>query len=193
MIACIALFVAMGGVSYAVATGSIDSRAIKDGSIRNKDFKNGTLRGQEAKRDGFGGGAIKESTLGKIPASSVRWALVNENGDIEEQSGGFTVISKPGINGQPATNPNVYINAGSTLVGHGLIATTAIQNSLNRTGSPDPDPAFAGNVAVGRCNTAAINCVPAGTNLDNVLVVRSLADNDNAMSQTRRFYVEVTE
>ncbi len=67
VIACIALFVAMGGVSYAVATGSIDSRAIKDGSIRNKDFKNGTLRGQEAKRDGFGGGAIKESTLGKIP------------------------------------------------------------------------------------------------------------------------------
>jgi len=193
VIACIALFVAMGGVSYAVATGSIDSRAIKDGSIRNKDFKNGTLRGQEAKRDGFGGGAIKESTLGKIPASSVRWALVNENGDIEEQSGGFTVISKPGINGQPATNPNVYINAGSPLLGHGLIATTAIQNRLNRTGSPDPDPAFDGDVAVGRCNTAAINCVPADTNLDNVLVVRSLADNDNVTSQTRRFYVEVTE
>jgi len=26
-----------------------------------------------------------------------------------------------------------------------------------------------------------------------VLVVRSLADNDNVTSQTRRFYVEVTE
>jgi len=189
------LFVALGGVSYGVATGSIDSREIKDGSIRNKDFKDGTLRGNEAKRDGFGGGAIKESTLGKIPASSVRWALVNENGDIEEQSGGFSVVSKPGINGQPGTNPNVYINAGSSLVGKGLSVSTAIQNLLDRGGANGtaPDPAFEGDVAVGRCATTAVNCVPAGTNVENVLVVRSLENNDNVNSQSRRFYVEVTE
>jgi len=193
VIACIALFVALGGVSYGVATGSIDSREIKNGSIRNPDFKNGTLRGNEAKRDGFGGGAIKESTLGKIPDSSVRWALVDEGGNIVEQSGGFTVLSKPGINGQPVTNPNIYINAGSTLVGHGLSVSTAIQNLVDRGGVPGPEPAFAGEVAVGRCNTTAINCVPAGTNVDNVLVVRSLRDNSDATSQTRRFYVEVTE
>jgi len=30
-------------------------------------------------------------------------------------------------------------------------------------------------VPVGRCNTAAIGCVPAGTNVDDVLVVRALA------------------
>jgi hypothetical protein len=35
--------------------------------------------------------------------------------------------------------------------------------------------------------------VPAGTNTDNTLVVRSLEDNTDATSQTRRFYVEVTE
>ena len=189
------LFVALGGVSYGVATGSIDSREIKDGSIRNKDFKNGTLRGNEAKPDGFGGGAIKESTLGKIPASSVRWALVREDGSIEEQSGGFTVLSKPGINGQPAMNPNIYINAGSSLVGKGLFVSTAIQNLVDRGGGNGtaPDPAFQGDVAVGRCATASINCVPAGTNVDNVLVVRSLEDNARAASETRRFYVEVTE
>ena len=195
IIACISLFVALGGVSYGVATGSIDSREIKDGSIRNPDFKRGTLRGNEAKPDGFGGGAIKESTLGKIPASSTRWALVNENGDIEEQSGGFTLLSKPGISNQPATNPNIYINAGSSLVGKGLGVSTAIQNTIDR-GGPNmaaPDPAFRGEVAVGRCASPPINCVPAGTNLDNVLVVRSLADNSDATSQTRRFYVEVTE
>ena len=70
VIAVIALFVSLGGVSYGLATGSIDSREILNGSIRNPDFKNGTLRGQEAKRDGFGGGAIKESTLGKVKAAS---------------------------------------------------------------------------------------------------------------------------
>ena len=70
VVASIALFVSLGGVSYGLATGSIDGREIKDGTIRNPDFKNGTLRGQEAKRDGFGGGAIKESTLGKVKAAT---------------------------------------------------------------------------------------------------------------------------
>jgi hypothetical protein len=61
VIACLALFAALGGVAYAAAT--IRSADIVDGSIRNRDFKDGTLRGQEAKRNGFGGGAIKESSL----------------------------------------------------------------------------------------------------------------------------------
>jgi len=208
VIACIALFTSLGGVSYAVATGSIDSREIKDSTIRGADLRPSSITEREIKRrsldgtdikiDRVGGNAVKEEVLeldkiGKIPASSVRWALVNENGDIEEQSGGFTVLSKPGINAQPAANPNIYINAGVSLVGKGLSVSTAIQNLLNRGGTADPDPAFAGDVAVGRCATAAINCVPAGTNVENVLVVRSLANNSEAMSQTRRFYVEVTE
>src|SRR6185436_13143290 len=61
VVACVALFVALGGVAYAAAT--IGSEDIVNGSIRNRDFKDGTLRGQEAKRNGFGGGAIKETSL----------------------------------------------------------------------------------------------------------------------------------
>ena len=61
VIACLALFAALSGVAYAAAT--IGSEDIVNGSIRNRDFKDGTLRGQEAKRNGFGGGAIKESSL----------------------------------------------------------------------------------------------------------------------------------
>lgn len=81
-VASIALFSSLGGVSYGVATGSIDGREIKNGSITNKDFKNGTLRGNEAKRDGFGGGAIKESTLGTVPlaAGSENFAVVDPAG-----------------------------------------------------------------------------------------------------------------
>ena len=61
VIACLALFVALSGAAYAAST--IGSDEIVDGSIRNRDFKDGTLRGNEAKRNGFGGGAIKESSL----------------------------------------------------------------------------------------------------------------------------------
>jgi hypothetical protein len=61
VVACLALFVALSGVSYAVAT--IGSNDIINGSIRNRDFKDGTLRGNEAKPDGFGPNAIKEQVL----------------------------------------------------------------------------------------------------------------------------------
>lgn len=61
VVACLALFVALSGVSYAVAT--IGSNDIINGSIRNRDFKDGTLRGNEAKPNSFGAGAIKEEVL----------------------------------------------------------------------------------------------------------------------------------
>ena len=54
VIACVALFVAMGGSAYAVATGSIDGREVKNYSLTGKDIK----------KDGIGGVTIKESTPG---------------------------------------------------------------------------------------------------------------------------------
>lgn len=69
IVACVALFAALGGTSYALGIGSIGSEEIRNGSIRNVDFKDGTLRGQEFKKDSLGGGAIKEQVLDgtKIP------------------------------------------------------------------------------------------------------------------------------
>jgi hypothetical protein len=74
VVACAALFVSLGGVSYAVAT--IDSADIVNGSIRNRDFKDGTLRGQEAKPDGFGANAIKEQSLDATKLKQVPSAVV---------------------------------------------------------------------------------------------------------------------
>lgn len=175
VMATVAVFVALGGTSYAAA--QITGRDIKTGTVTTSDIKNRSLSSIDFRK-------------GTIPVT--RWLLLNESGDIEEQSGGFTVVSKPGVNGQPAANPNVYINAGRSLVGRGITATVAIQNKLDRDGNAMPDPAFKGDVSVGRCNTAAIMCVPTGTNTDDTLVVRALADNANAASQTRRVYVLVT-
>jgi hypothetical protein len=209
VMATIAMFIALGGSAYAatsltgrdiqnntltgvdVRKGSLGTSDIKNGELLRRDFRAGSLpRGTR----GATGATGPQGPAGQPGASGAtsRWLLVDESGDIAEQSGGFTVLSKPGINGQPATNPNVYVSAGSSLVGKGLTGTIAIQNRIDRTGDMVADPAFNGNVAVGRCNTAAINCVPAGTNADNVLVVRALVDNTDATSQTRRVYVEVT-
>ncbi len=171
----IAVFIALGGSAVAAAT--ITGADVKTGSLTGSDIKNRSLTRSDLKK-------------GTIPVT--RWLLLNEAGDIEEQSGGFKVLSKPGINGQPATNPNVYIDSGESLETHGLTATLAIQNKIDRDGNATPDPAFAGDVAVGRCLTGAIACAPMGTDRVEVLVVRALADNTKVDSQTRRVYVQVT-
>jgi hypothetical protein len=61
------LFVALGGTSYAVATGSIGSREIRNNSVRGKDIRNRTIGHRDVKRNGLGGSNIKESRLGRVP------------------------------------------------------------------------------------------------------------------------------
>ena len=96
VISCIALFVALTGAAYAAST--IGSSDIIDGSIRNRDFKDGTLRGNEAKRNGFGGGAIKESSLdaSQLHADGLtRQAVVAATGTLSRGTG-TTSASRPG-------------------------------------------------------------------------------------------------
>ena len=92
VIACIALFVSLGGVSYAVATGSIDSRELRNNTIRSGDVRNNTLRTQDIRNNevrGFDirnssiqgrdvafntltGADIAEASLGKVPSADQR-------------------------------------------------------------------------------------------------------------------------
>ncbi len=47
LISCLALFVALGGVSYGFATGSIDSREIKDNTVRTQDIRRETIESDD--------------------------------------------------------------------------------------------------------------------------------------------------
>lgn len=47
VLAGIALFVSLGGVSYAVATGSINSREIQNGAVQSRDVRDGSLKGRD--------------------------------------------------------------------------------------------------------------------------------------------------
>jgi hypothetical protein len=49
VVAGISLFVALGGTSYAAATGSIDGREIKNSTIQGKDVKNKSLTAKDFK------------------------------------------------------------------------------------------------------------------------------------------------
>ena len=63
-----ALFIALGGTSYAVST--IGSKEIKNNSVRSIDVRNGQLRSRDVKRGSLGGRAIKESALGTVPRAN---------------------------------------------------------------------------------------------------------------------------
>ncbi len=79
VIASIALFVSLGGVSYGVATGSIDSRELKNNDVRSRDLRNNDVRGTDIRtgtvvggdvgNNSLTGSDILESALGTVPSA----------------------------------------------------------------------------------------------------------------------------
>ncbi len=89
-ISLLALFLSLGGVSYGVATGYIDSRELKNNSvstrdlrnndirtkdlrnneIRGLDIRNSTIQGRDVALATLTGEDIKESTLAEVPSAT---------------------------------------------------------------------------------------------------------------------------
>jgi hypothetical protein len=63
IVALIALFVAMGGVSYGFATGTIDSREIKNNDVRSRDIRNNEIRTKDIRNNEVRGIDIRNSTI----------------------------------------------------------------------------------------------------------------------------------
>jgi len=92
-VALVALFMAMGGSAYALV---VTSGSIKNNTIRGEDVHNGGLLGKDFRKNGVGGGAIKESTLGSVPSSllthgAARFTVVNAGGQPVRGRGTTTV------------------------------------------------------------------------------------------------------
>ena len=223
-----ALVVASTGTSY--AAGLIGSDDIKNNSIISKDVKDGTLKGRDVKGNSIGSNKIRNGSLKERdfkdgvltsgpagpagPAGVGRWALVDATGAIIAQSGGFTVAAgyptlpntavAPAPDNSARANGNVYINAGENLANNGIIATIALQNTVDqnadgvtngRAGGGNANPEFSGEITVAMCGTTGVvACAPAGTNNTNHLVV-SPRNSDGTVTgegTRKRFYVVVT-
>ncbi len=63
LISCLALFISLGGVSYGVATGFIDSRELKNNTIRTQDIRNNDIRGKDIRNSTIGGRDVAFNTL----------------------------------------------------------------------------------------------------------------------------------
>jgi hypothetical protein len=75
VMATIAVFVALGGSSYAalhigtsqINDNSIRSKDLRDNDVRGKDVRRGTLTGSDVKDNRLTGRDVKESSLAKVP------------------------------------------------------------------------------------------------------------------------------
>lgn len=78
VVATIALFIALGGTGYAVATigskqirnNSIRSVDVRDNKLTSRDIRRRSLSGTDFGANRIGGNAIKESTLGQVPSAA---------------------------------------------------------------------------------------------------------------------------
>ncbi len=61
VVALVALFSSLGGVSYGLATGAINGREVKNRSLTGKDLRTGTV----------GSRVVKESSLGPVPSAGI--------------------------------------------------------------------------------------------------------------------------
>ncbi len=125
IVACLVLFVALGGTSYALAIGSIGSAEVRDGSLGGNDMR----------RDGIGGGAIKEQTLAGVATSQglVRQLIVRGDGGSvhargvasvdHPQSGIYRILFDDDIDAcVPVATLTGFTNANPGLAGTGEIA-----------------------------------------------------------------------
>jgi len=94
-VALVALFVSLGGVSYAVAAASIGSRELRDGSVRGEDVRNGTLRGRDI-RDGSLQG--REIHTGTVQSRDVRDGSLRGL-DVNDRSLGGADIASNSVGG----------------------------------------------------------------------------------------------
>ena len=127
VIACLALFVALGGVGY--AAGTIGSAAIVDNSIRSKDVRNNDLRGKDVRTNTLKGADVDESSLGQVPSAA--------NAD-------SAATAAHAANADNATNASQAANA-DTVGGVGPDALTIGRSAL---GSCEPGAAFSNCTSV---------------------------------------------
>ena len=159
-VALISLFVSLGGVSYGLATGSIDSREIKNNTIRSKDvrnnavhgstdLRNNSVRGRDIRNQTITGGDVNEPTLGKVPlasrADSAGLATNALNAANASQVGGTGVTKVNYVEASGTAPKTIFRNRGLTLTGTcpagtpTITARTTKQNASIYTAFADTD------------------------------------------------------
>jgi hypothetical protein len=131
LVASAALMIALGGTSYAVATGSVDSRAIKDDAIKSKDVMDDSL----AKKD------LRKSLRKAVGATGVADLKVVETGPQNGTAVAPCPTGRHAISGGAETVPDsnhLVQSIPQIFGGNGWVVSAATE-----TGAPAPVVALA--------------------------------------------------
>ena len=192
---------AAGGFLSLAGTNSVTKNDIKSGAVGKSEVRSNAIGHAELRTGSVRGAEVDEASLGKVPSAGAadtlgaktagqldtRWALVNESGVIERQTGGFTIVNCY------ASNANCYIDAGEDVTNNGLSAQIAAANT-------DGSPILSGEAGVAPCGAASVACVPPNTESPNILVVAPRASDGTVpggsappnAANAARFYVFVS-
>jgi hypothetical protein len=80
IVACIALFVALGGTSYAaivLPANSVGTKQIKSNAVTGVKVKNASLTGADIKNASLTGADIVAASIGKVPSAAVADSVVD--------------------------------------------------------------------------------------------------------------------
>ena len=167
VIACVALFVSLGGVSYGLATGSIDSREIKNNTVRSGDVFNNTLRSKD----------VRNNTLRTfdIRNNEVRGFDIR-NSTVQGRDVAFNTLT-----GNDIAEPSLAtVPSATTADTAGTANSVATLRTIAPTGVAEG--AAAVTLATHGPLTLTGACEAAGANTDAVLSVQSTEGNSAAGS-----------
>jgi hypothetical protein len=109
VVALISLFLSLGGVSYGVATGAIDSREVLDNTVRSRDLRNNDVRTRDIRNNDIRSWDIRNNEVwgrdirnGTITRGDVGLDVLRGT-NIEESTLG-TVPNAASVGGMPARN-----------------------------------------------------------------------------------------
>ena len=178
IISCIALFVALSGVSYGYATGSIGSREIRnsaittkdirDNQVRGRDIRNSTILGRDVAFDTLTGLDIKESKLGQVPSAANANNAgtldgVPSSGFVRREAPAFTAI--PGAGGTAAydVDGNGYVHLQGTASSDFVLPQGARPAATSRFSVPRVPPATGVSETLTITSTGAATATGATT------------------------------
>jgi hypothetical protein len=144
--ATLALFVALGGSSYAVSR--VDSRDVVDNSLRSRDIHDRTVRARDVRRNSLGGRVVTESALGTVPRAIEAQRLGSATAQDLRVACPADTIAKAGVCVEvSARPPDGFLHAMTACdsAGRGLVTMPQLDQFASARG-PLPQTEWTGSV-----------------------------------------------
>jgi hypothetical protein len=192
IVASVALFVSLSGVSYGVATGFIDSREIKNNEVRSLDIRNNEIRTGDLRNNQVRGIDIRNSTVqGRdLALNTVTGEDVNE-GSLQKVPS--ALLADTAANADAADTVTGLKIIDATVSKNADDAVLATQGPLTLLGQCSPGGAGATSATLGldttEDNSAGGDQTSTFMDIDAVSPPSTFADQDDAVGGSRSAHV----